>query len=723
MDVRCNRCATEYDFDDALISERGTTVKCTNCGYQFKVFPANAATNEGPERWVVRTRAGREVVYNSLRELQRGIADRQVGPDDLLSRSRKPARALGSIAELEPFFSHAKPSGRPERTLQGVAPAARVQESAIPNASFEPNPQKRVDDAIRELPQETLSLPNAATELARHDDRTRPTRRELGARLSDRVETSEPQPERPAPSPAAPVLTPTPRAELHSRPELRSSPELRPRPELPSSPTLGAPFTAAAPVSTGRRDLRSYDELLAEDLPDPVRRARSRWIAGVVIAGVATLFAITVGRRYLVPAAPPTAQPTASSNAKVAEFLLEGSRLLDDGDFEGAAEQLLRASALGEKDRSVLSALARLETLRADIAWLKLRLLDPQVPELVQTAHRELGRRVGKARTAIDAAFAVAPEDIVVLRARVDALRLSGEADKAREWIKPIASNASDPENAYVLAALDLADSSPSFPGVIDRLRTAANGERSPGRAHVALVYALARAGRLVEAQTEVARLDARPTGAPLLDELKGFLKRHDKLADAGAKSAAAAVDPKSLGKLDTSTTEESRAEAAGSRDSNADFRKLLQGAANALRAGDLARAERLYDQVIAAQPGNTEALAGLGDVARRRNDPEAAAVLYDQVLAENPSYLPALIARADQEWEAGNKKAALSLYRRIVEQASPSTAYAQRAASRIAQSEAAPSDPAKAAAPEENSAPAPAAAPEIDTTDLPELK
>ena len=49
MDVRCNRCGTEYEFDDALISERGTTVKCTNCGLQFKVYPSHHSG--GPERW------------------------------------------------------------------------------------------------------------------------------------------------------------------------------------------------------------------------------------------------------------------------------------------------------------------------------------------------------------------------------------------------------------------------------------------------------------------------------------------------------------------------------------------------------------------------------------------------------------------------------------------------------------------------------------------------
>ena len=51
-------------------SARGTSVKCTNCGLQFKVYPNHHSG--GPERWVVRTAEGRELVFTSLRELQRG---------------------------------------------------------------------------------------------------------------------------------------------------------------------------------------------------------------------------------------------------------------------------------------------------------------------------------------------------------------------------------------------------------------------------------------------------------------------------------------------------------------------------------------------------------------------------------------------------------------------------------------------------------------------------
>ena len=106
MDVTCERCGTAYEFDDALVSERGTTVKCTNCGHQFKVRrpqPLGA-----PERWLVRTIDGRELVFRALRELQAAIAQAVITRDDVLSRGGSRPRRLGSIAELEPFFVSAE---------------------------------------------------------------------------------------------------------------------------------------------------------------------------------------------------------------------------------------------------------------------------------------------------------------------------------------------------------------------------------------------------------------------------------------------------------------------------------------------------------------------------------------------------------------------------------------------------------------------------------------
>src|SRR5688500_7261999 len=125
MDVRCNRCGTDYEFDDTLISDRGTTVQCTNCGYQFKIFPVGRASL-APERWRVKTASGREHVYTSLRDLQRAIGEHKVGPRDLLSRGAEPPRPLGAIPELEPFFAQTTGQIRglqsAPSTLHGVAP-------------------------------------------------------------------------------------------------------------------------------------------------------------------------------------------------------------------------------------------------------------------------------------------------------------------------------------------------------------------------------------------------------------------------------------------------------------------------------------------------------------------------------------------------------------------------------------------------------------------------
>lgn len=786
MDVRCNRCGTEYEFDDALISERGTTVKCTNCGLQFKIYPSHHSG--GPERWVVRTTQGRELVFTSLRELQRGIADRKVGPADMLTRGQKPPRPLSSIAELEPFFQSslgkvvtAATDERVPRTLHGVAPPANSipgsevastmaapftsellgPESPPPYAPTPSAPPMRAEASMLEALSVTMPAveapPGAREALARLDAAAAAITTTVAGVPSGTTQPSMELPEPPPPpalsmpeAPSAHPLSSTvsledyerrreprsnphassaripletvPRSNPHAaRAPLDSSPRSAPRPAMDSTPR---------PPISSRGSFHSYDELPspAADRAFDARRARSRWIVGVVAIGMFGLIGATVGRRYLASATVPSAAQTAPpSDTRVKDFLARGNQLADEGDYEGAQEELVKASALAEKDVHVLAALARLETLRADVFWLKLRLLDPQSSELVAATHRELGRRVGKARAAADKAFAVAPDDPIVIRARVDSMRLSGESDKAREWIAPVSSNASQPENAFVLAALDLSDATPVWASVIDRLRTAAAGEREPGRARAALIYALARAERVAEARAELTKLEAQPKPHILLDELRAFLARFPATASdaavapspSAAAAAAAVVDVSKLPKLDTSMAAEEKPGAVPT-----DFRAALSQAAAAARSGDYARAETLYNAALSNQPGNVEALSGLGDIARRRGDAVRAAQLYDQVLAQNPSYLPAMIASADQKWASGNRAGALTLYHRIVDQVGTGSEYGARAQARIAEAGSTPAAAAApataAAAPAPAPAPAPAEAPpQIDTTDL----
>jgi tetratricopeptide (TPR) repeat protein len=238
-----------------------------------------------------------------------------------------------------------------------------------------------------------------------------------------------------------------------------------------------------------------------------------------------------------------------------------------------------------------------------------------------------------------------------------------------------------------VLAALDLAEATPVWGTVIDRLKSATVSSHEVVRARAALVYALVRAGRGSEAESELLKIRGVEPPHPLLDELEAFVKRLGAAADAGADAAMAApaaLDPSKLPSLET----EPGAASAGAEPLTGDFRVRLTRAAAALGTGDLGRAEELYESVLKEQPQNTEALSGLADVARRKNDPSKASALYDRVLEQNPSYLPALMASADQRYQSGDRKGAVTLYRRILEQAGAGSEYGQRAAARIAEAE-----------------------------------
>jgi predicted Zn finger-like uncharacterized protein len=46
MDVRCEKCQTEYELDESQLKPGGVTVKCTQCGHMFKIR-ARGSTSGG----------------------------------------------------------------------------------------------------------------------------------------------------------------------------------------------------------------------------------------------------------------------------------------------------------------------------------------------------------------------------------------------------------------------------------------------------------------------------------------------------------------------------------------------------------------------------------------------------------------------------------------------------------------------------------------------------
>jgi predicted Zn finger-like uncharacterized protein len=137
MDVRCDRCHTEYEFDEARLTEAGVAVRCTSCGNVFKVSkpPSLAAPIdlERPRQWKVRRNDGQVYALKDLPELQRWIVERRVSRDDEVSLSGEAWRKLGGMPELASFFDvvEAAEQAQHKAAAEPVGSAATMVSPAV----------------------------------------------------------------------------------------------------------------------------------------------------------------------------------------------------------------------------------------------------------------------------------------------------------------------------------------------------------------------------------------------------------------------------------------------------------------------------------------------------------------------------------------------------------------------------------------------------------------
>lgn len=682
MDVQCERCKTEYEFDDALVSGRGTTVRCTNCGHQFKVRRAET-TAPGADKWVVRTAVGTDLTFLTLRELQRAILAKQVGRGDVLTRGNDPPRTLGTITELEPFFEGRTSSRPPPAGAAGLGGAQR-----FPGP---PGVPSRTDPPAPVLPKRTASWGTGPDQVPAG---LPPPRR--------KIDTLRP-PTGAAPPPPPPVVQPAASPPAHVAPMANATPYAfgeaavpppastedpvtlrRPTNNTPAAPPV-AVLETSSPLPPPTMPVRriSYAD---DDLPDPrrpllssssredfyavaPRRRVGGWIVAVVLMAAVGVVGWVVAKPYLV--AKP-ANATAQLDPRALGFVTDGERALADGNLDLAQGDFDKASALAERDLRVLVDEARVAAARADVPWLSMKLLPPDARDLQRTTQADLDDRVGRARKAADAAMAVAPEDVSAVRAHIDALRLAGDRDAARKEVAKIAQ-ASQPETAYVLAALDLAEPEPLWTTVIDRLRVAAGGEGNAGRARAALVYALSKSGDAAGAKTELAKLDAMARPYPLLPQLHAFVDKTPMKAalDGGVAANVPHVDVSALPQQPPPGQGGGAAAGAPDNDQPAvpgESTSAMKAAQAAIRKGDWNRARQIYEALVARNPSDSEALAGLGDVARAEGDMAGAMSAYKRALAVNPSYLPAVVGLADTQWASGDRGSAVRAYKDIVD-------------------------------------------------------
>jgi len=638
MDVQCERCKTEYEFDDALVSGRGTTVRCTTCGHQFKVRRPDTGDTTG-DRWIVRTASGPQLTFLTLRELQRAILAKQVSRHDLLILGDAPPRPLREITELEPFFEGRASSRPPPAATNNVAHHAQTPP---------PPPMRRTQSfhALAEPP------PN-------------PPPRTIPAAFLE---------------PSSGPLHPTEHVPVRTGPPPRPTERFPGPPSAPPVPlgvsaaedrvsSLLPPPTDPVRRSTFDEDLRLADDAFPSSNDEtygiPGRRRVGGWVVAFVLLLAVGVVGWVVAKPYLL--ARTSAGAATKLDGRALSFLGEGEKAMVDGDLETSQQAFDKASALAERDPRVLLDEARVAAAKADVLWLKLRLLSPESADELRTTKAQLDERTARARRAADEAVAVAPEDPAAARAKIDALRLAGDREDARRNVTTLSAIAHQPETAYVLAALDLAEPAPFWATVIERLRLAAAGEANAGRARAALVYALAKSGDAPAAKAELAKLDSLTRPYPCSPNLHALVDQTPPPKASAERSAASNV-PRPNPAASPALPASPGAGMASGFGVAGDPSSAMQAAAQAFKKADFNRAKRIYETLVTRNPSDSEALAGIGDVARAEGDASGAIAAYKRALAVNPSYLPALLGVADTEWANGDRASAQRAYKDVTD-------------------------------------------------------
>jgi len=179
MDVKCEKCHTEYSLDETLVSPTGTSVRCTTCNNVFKAFPSsvNAGSNQ---TWILHQAGGATFPFDRMGTLQDWINTGKVSPNDQLSRGDGKLKRLSDIAEMKSFFDAAQ-SARASRS--NVVPVA---------AGFPGAPEKSAHmSTIKIQPYAQIKAPGKAG--------LGPQQGSPPARITSNVDTIPPPPMNPAP--------------------------------------------------------------------------------------------------------------------------------------------------------------------------------------------------------------------------------------------------------------------------------------------------------------------------------------------------------------------------------------------------------------------------------------------------------------------------------------------------------------------------------------------
>ncbi len=655
MDIKCERCGTEYEFDDTRVNEEGVTVKCSTCGHLFKVrkksfvltepvLPDSESNDETADRnWMVRQPDGSVLSFKELTTLQKWIVERRVSRDDEISKSGETWKRLGSIAELASFF-------------QIVDQASSVSIPAVsqPPSAAQPMPFQTPEHTPTPGPVAQMPVPPAPFQVPEHTPTPAPM---APASVQQPAVPVQPVPAQPMPAPApfqAPEHTPAP---VHAEPD--------------SWGDMG------------------YDVAEDDVVDDWRKRGRRKWYVIVpilLIAAGAGVFYLAAPEQFMALLAKVTGKGAAELPKLARTQFQSGLKhfLMDsDPELDAAIKDLSNAvkEAKG-KYPEAMGVLAEVYITRAERAKQRAGLLatgfeaiDAQIAaikpadanakeelEELKKKKEELQKKTDgllalakkdmeDANEKIYAAREVDPDSFAAKRALANHLRVSG-ADRTQIEVplKEAAALSRDDPGLLFVDGASFASDQASLDTAVQKLNRAIELQAKAGqpdllRARYSLAKALIGLKRNDEAKVQLERVISICAG-------------HEP-----AKALLASLAPKPTEKPPEEKPEKPKAPAQP-----LSYDGWMNQADRLQRAGRSVPALKAYEEALEIKPGDVEAISGKGLCLLDLGNNVGAVAAFRQALRNNSKYGDAIIGLAEAYKYKHDNANAIKYYKRYLE-------------------------------------------------------
>jgi predicted Zn finger-like uncharacterized protein len=692
MDVRCEQCGTEYEFDDAKVTDAGIAVKCTHCGFLFRVTRHSVTVDERPviaearpsrpttttemaqlpragtparsRGWMIRKERSTDVLeFKDLSTLQKWILERKVSRDDEISKTGESWKPLGSIVELSSFFlvveGEALRNNGPIPAPEPPAPPTQTSSQLAPvRPNLAPPAPPRGRDDLLDTGQFRLEGPGEA-----------PTPVHAPITGSQQLAQLQVTPQAPGPTPA-----------------ITETAAMR-RVQIPASEP--GPQVTVLRTPAPRTPLRQETSVPGFDLGGgsaPATRGNTArgFVIGVGVTGA--LFAVAYGAfehlntdKGRTPLSRPAVATTAPANpaSPVTSAVLDLPTRLD------AADARVRTDADSELDLAIPdydAILAALGEPPSDRVLAARALVGKARVLLARAEHRMLGgdapgALLAKVNDLLGTARVHAPDLADIELAWADSLRLRDERVSVRNFLDAAAPKASSrPEYVFLRAMIEGSDD----PGAVsDRLAALPPEARSVPRVLLIRGLALEKSGRRDEAlQVVMELLRATPSHAQGID-LKTRLTSGTAppVAASLAPPAPVTAPPTALATAAPTPAPATAApvsQPAGVRvaeeptpiQAGDDFDGLMVRGARNLEAGKPEVAARFFAKASQAKPRSPEPFANLGWCYVDQHRYAEALAQFQQALDRSPRYADALYGVAEAYEKAGKSAEAATAYK-----------------------------------------------------------